>query len=58
MTLDEFIKEMYGDVSSFQKTWIEGHKKDPKMYPLEFVDDDTGQWFEQFIAYCSSKGES
>ena len=47
MTLDEFEKEMMGEVVEFFENWRKENKKDPDMFPMEM---DQGNWDEQFLS--------
>lgn len=51
--IDEFMKALRADVDNFEKYWRAKHKKTPDQWPLEFPDDDSGSWWEQFAAFMS-----
>ena len=55
-TLDDFMLELRRDVDSFEKDWRANHKKKPKEYPLSFEAENTGMWWEQFMAHLSMNG--
>lgn len=56
-SLDEFMQALRADVDGFEKYWREKHKAKPAQWPLEFEDDDTGAWWEQFVAFMGLQGE-
>ena len=56
MTLQECVDELRGDVDSFEKWWKEQHAKNPDRFPLEFPEDNAGQWTEQFIWFMTHQG--
>jgi len=53
MTLDEALTELRSDVDAFEKWWREEHAKNPEHFPLEFPENDAGQWTEQFIWFMT-----
>lgn len=56
--LDEFMKALRADVDDFERHWREQHRKKPRQWPLEFPEDDSGSWWEQFVAYMGMEEDS
>jgi hypothetical protein len=52
-TLDEFITEIKKDIKLFEKKYRKKHLQNPKNYPLEISDDNSGVWLEMFIRYTT-----
>lgn len=48
MNLDEFIYEQQCKLEKFKKYWLENHAKDPEGFPVYFLKDNCGIWYEMF----------
>lgn len=48
MTLDEFMVELRMTADVFQWQWLEHHKLDPDVWPLDM---DAGDWYETFMQF-------
>lgn len=48
VSLDQFIAETEERLKNFREYWLEGHKNNPEMFPLELPEDNAGMWYEQF----------
>ena len=57
-TLAQFTKEYHQLLVDFEIWWRTQHAKDPKVYPLELSDDNTGLWLEMFLEYINTAGKS
>jgi len=57
-TLDEFITEQKELLKKFEKYWRREHAKDPEMFPLEFEDDNSGEWDEQLSFFEGDEDET
>ena len=52
-TLSQFVNEIRDQIDAFEAYWKACHVDSPAYFPMFFADDDEGQWWEQFIAFCS-----
>lgn len=57
-SLEQFISEIKKDTIAFEHFWRENNTKNPEMYPMEFITGDEGSWWEQFVIFCESSGET
>lgn len=49
--LQQFIKEETKSIKQFEKWWIKMNKEKPEEFPLEFDEDNSGLWHEQYAGY-------
>jgi hypothetical protein len=56
MNLYDFVIELENNVRQFKNHWLEQNAIDPEMFPMSFIDDDSGAWWEQFLAWYESNG--
>lgn len=54
MTLLEYQEELKKNIDVFVQHWIAMHNSDPEAYPLEFPDENAGNWDEQFLMFVNS----
>lgn len=54
MTLLEYQEELKKSIDAFVQHWIAMHNSDPEAYPLEFPDENAGNWDEQFLMFVNS----
>lgn len=57
MHIKTFIKELKKDVKDFESHWMKMHKENPDDWPLSLDGDNSGEWFEQFVAWQESDRE-
>ena len=54
MTLSDFLAEIRTELNEFEEYWLLEHQRDPGGFPLEFSDDNSGDWIEQFMIWQSN----
>ena len=52
MELKKFIETTIAETIAFRDYWLEGHKREPEVYPMKLSE---GEWFEQFIIYQETR---
>ena len=50
-SLDAAAADLHAMVDAFKAKWLAGHAANPEHFPLSMAE---GDWFEQFLAECSS----
>ena len=53
VTLKEAIIEAHEQVSAFEKSYLEEHKKKPQEWPLTMERENAGVWFEQIFEFSN-----
>ena len=54
MNLKKFAEICKGEVDQFEKEWVLNKKKNPECFPDELSE---GEWFDQFLAFLTSRIE-
>lgn len=53
--LGDFISDMKDNLRQFEKYWKLNHELNPEHFPLEFGEDNTGAWDEQFNTFLETR---
>jgi hypothetical protein len=47
-TLTDFCLEQQEKLILFRQWWIQGHEKDPEIFPMTMADGNEGLWMDMF----------
>lgn len=53
-SLEQFVKEVNGDIVAFKRAYERKHVENPEHYPLMLGDDNDGLWLEFFMTFLQT----